>query len=190
MTGVIVQLSADRSCGTIMGEDGVSVRFDLKSVLAHDIISLEAGKPVHFEIAPHHRHRAISVCIRPRVRVAGREGVSHLHSVRYLGFEQAAGVRAYEFRRTSPCESPLTLVVTTEVALFARHRVALQAKALRSASLWSMPNWREPMPTPLGSPSGPWATKRCSRISTPGRIRSGTAAIGRGWALSEKAEQT
>lgn len=126
MTGVIVQLSADRSCGTIMGEDGVSVRFDLKSVLAHDIISLEAGKPVHFEIAPHHRHRAISVCIRPRVRVAGREGVSHLHSVRYLGFEQAAGVRAYEFRRTSPCESPLTLVVTTEVALFARHRVALQ----------------------------------------------------------------
>ena len=126
MTGIIVNLSGDRLSGTIMGEDGVPVRFESDAVLAHDAIRLEAGKAVNFEISTHHRTRAVNVSVRAIPTANLRDGRTPAQPLRYMGFEQKAGVREYHFQRTLPGEMSVGYIVTSEVALFTRHRVALQ----------------------------------------------------------------
>jgi cold shock CspA family protein len=122
MTGVVITWSADRHSGTIMGEDGVPVRFESDAILAQDAMRLQAGKPVTFELANQPRNCAVNVCLRP---MSG-EIRSGQPVLRYMGFEQSAGVREYHFQRIVPGELAINFKVFSEVALFTRNRVALQ----------------------------------------------------------------
>ena len=47
-------------------------------------------------------------------------------SLRYVGFEQAQGIRSYKFERNRAGEDTEALIVTTDLALFTRHRVPIQ----------------------------------------------------------------
>jgi len=125
MTGIIVFLSADRLSGTILGEDGVRVRFNSDAVVAHDVMRLEAGKAVIFDLSAHQRSWAVNVSLQ-HVPNAQPGKSRELPMLRYMGFEQAEGVREYHFQRILPGEVAAHFIVTGEVALFTRHRVALQ----------------------------------------------------------------
>ena len=44
----------------------------------------------------------------------------------YMGFNQQGSVRAYRFERTSPGHVTRTFILTTDLALFTKHRLAIQ----------------------------------------------------------------
>jgi cold shock CspA family protein len=125
MMGRIKMLNLGNAGGVIKTENGKSVSFEVSAVLAYDVACLAVGRLVSFDLEGRHGSSAINVCVLglhpPSPDVQRRPA-----SVRYVGFEQAQGIRSYKFERNWPGEDTETMVVTTDLALFTRHRVPIQ----------------------------------------------------------------
>jgi hypothetical protein len=127
MTGRISALKAGNASGRIKTETGDSVSFDSTAVLEYDIVCLAVGQAVSFDLEGVSQARAINVCVHKQSRAPDpSEARKEVVRVRYLGFEQVAGLRAYRFDRTAPGEKTILLTVTTDLALFAKHHVGIQ----------------------------------------------------------------
>ncbi len=127
MTGRIKSLGAGNACGFIRAEDGGSVYFHAAAVLAHDIAALSVGQFVTFDLESGACPRAANVCVLRQHAVAGAPA-KRPDSVqfRYMGFDQSESTRAYKFQRVAHGEEPRTFIVTTDLALFRKHRVGIQ----------------------------------------------------------------
>ena len=55
-----------------------------------------------------------------------KEGDRHVMPVRYTGFNQTGAIRTYHFERMGPGQDPEVFNVDTDMALFAKHHVAIQ----------------------------------------------------------------
>lgn len=127
MTGTIKTLGAERGSGCIKAEGGLIVPFESAAVLAYDAISLAVGQLVSFELEHGSRLNAINVFVH-RQHLARHFPENRHDSIRlrYMGFEQMADLRAYIFQRSSGGEEATTVIVTTDLALFAKHHVRIQ----------------------------------------------------------------
>ena len=120
MRGRIRVLDAGSAGGVIHSDSGDSVAFEFSAVLAYDVAFLAVGRLVSFDLEGHDALSAVNVCLH-RLQPPRRPA-----SLRYVGFDQVKGIRSYRFERTAPGEDTQTVVVTTDIALFTRHRVPLQ----------------------------------------------------------------
>ena len=118
-------LSSGSGSGLIKAENGLSVSFDSSAVLAYDAASLAIGQLVTFDLERGHCPRAINVCVRHPSSHPEEKRPESIH-IRYMGFEQTEGIRTYRFEGALPGEETKTFVVTTELALFKKHRVGIQ----------------------------------------------------------------
>jgi hypothetical protein len=126
MRGRIQVLNVGRTAGVIQADSGDSMRFEFSAVLAYDVAFLAVGRVVTFDVEGRDGSSVVNICLyRPH---ASPEGAPRRPaSLRYVGFEQAKGLRSYKFERTPAGEEmTTTVVVTTDMTLFTRHRVQLQ----------------------------------------------------------------
>jgi len=125
MRGRIKSLNALRGEGVIQAENGECISFEFSAVLAYDVACMAVGALVSFDLPRRDDSSAVNVCIhRPQSPPEGAP--RRPASLRYVGFEQVQGLRAYRFERTVSGEDMKIVVVTTDLALFTRHRVLLQ----------------------------------------------------------------
>ena len=126
MRGRIQAWNAGSAEGVIQADNGDSISFEFSAVLAYDVAVLAVGRFVSFDLEGRDGSTAVNVCLH-RLQPSPEGALRHAASLRYVGFEQAAeGIRSYKFERTLPGEEMKTVVVTTDIALFTRHRVLLQ----------------------------------------------------------------
>lgn len=127
MTGKIKSLSAGSASGSITAEDGVTVYFHSSGVLAYDIASLSVGQLVAFDVEGGGCPRATNVYVlRPHPVADAPAKRQPILQLRYMGFDQTESIRAYRFQRAAPGEATKTFIVTTDLALFRKHRVGIQ----------------------------------------------------------------
>ena len=127
MTGRIKSLSAGSASGFITAEDGVTVCFHSSEVLAYDVTSLSVGQVVVFDVEGGDCLRATNVCVLRQQHVADPPAKrQQTFPLRYMGFDQTESIRAYRFQRAAPGEETKTFIVTTDLALFRKHRVGIQ----------------------------------------------------------------
>jgi hypothetical protein len=82
---------------------------------------------VSFNLEGSRGNRAVNVCVLGVHHVPDAEGKRlPVADLRYAGFEQKGNVRSYRFDRVSQDDNRKTFVVTTDLALFAKHHIALQ----------------------------------------------------------------
>jgi cold shock CspA family protein len=127
MTGVIKALTIGSASGFIRAEDGHNIHFEPSSVLAYDVACLAVGQLVTFDLDSGDRTEAVNVYVqksRPVIPapIKGQDATP----LRYVGFDQQQGLRAYRFERRSPGEETAAFVVTADLSLFAKHHVAIQ----------------------------------------------------------------
>ncbi len=127
MTGKIHSLSARNTSGYIRAENGESAYFDASAVMEYDASCLAVGQVVTFDLGSGGHPKAINVCVQKPHRVTQAEA-RHPETARprYVGFEQRDGLRAYRFEQSVPGERTKTLFVTTDLALFRKHRIGIQ----------------------------------------------------------------
>jgi hypothetical protein len=125
MMGRIKMLNLGNAGGVIKAENGYSVSFEVSAVLAYDVACLAVGRLVSFDLEGRHGANAINVCVIG-LHPLPSDALRRPASLRYVGFEQAQGIRSYKFERNWPGEDTETMVVTTDLALFTRHRVPIQ----------------------------------------------------------------
>jgi cold shock CspA family protein len=127
MTGRIRSVGDGGACGFITAENGLSVHFNSSAVLAYDVTCLAVGQMVTFELESGHHAKAVNICVQ-RPHLAAHAPVKHQESLhlRYTGFEQAGNIRVYRFERIATGEETRTFLVTTDLALFRKHRVGIQ----------------------------------------------------------------
>lgn len=127
MTGRIKSLGAGNSSGFIRAENGESAYFDSRAVMEYDISCLAVGQTVTFDLEGGDHPKAVNVCVQKPHRATQAEA-RHQENTRprYVGFEQREGLRAYRFEHTTPGERTKTFFVTTDLALFRKHRVGIQ----------------------------------------------------------------
>jgi len=124
MTGTVTIFDDHRRSGVISTRDGLRVRFDSNSVLAYDITVLAVGQSVTFDVVRGNDPRATNVCVeRPYARRTGESREST--APRYVGFEQNGNMRRYRFEEALNRQNR-TFMVNADMALFARHQVAIQ----------------------------------------------------------------
>lgn len=125
--GRITAFSAQSASGVIQVEQGSCVDFDVTSVLAYDVARLATGQLVSFELAAGTPHRAINVSIQapasPHHRQVRRREVER---VRYLGFEQNGGVRAFRFLQVSAEGQEQVYTVDVDLGLLKAQGLAFQ----------------------------------------------------------------
>jgi cold shock CspA family protein len=127
MTGRIKSLSAGSASGFIAAEDGLTVHFRSSEVLAYDLTSLSVGQVVAFDVQGGDCLRATNVCVLRQQHVADAPARrQHTFQLRYMGFDQTESIRAYRFQGAAPGEETKTYIVTTDLALFRKHRVGIQ----------------------------------------------------------------
>ncbi len=124
MRGKIEVLGAGALQGRIRAEDGSRIPFDLSGILAYDVGRLCVGHSVTFDVDKR-ASTAINVSREQETAVPPekRPGEAQL---RYMGFEQTAGVRTYRFERVVPSEGSRIIIVTIDVKLFVKHRIGMQ----------------------------------------------------------------
>jgi cold shock CspA family protein len=125
MMGRIKMLNLGNAGGVIKTENGDSIGFEISAVLAYDVACLAVGRLVSFDLEGRHGASAVNVCVlglHPPASDMQRRSAS----LRYVGFEQAQGIRSYKFERNRAGEDTEALIVTTDLALFTRHRVPIQ----------------------------------------------------------------
>ena len=125
MRGHIQVWNAGSAEGVIQADNGDSISFEFSAVLAYDVACLAVGRWVSFDLAGRAGSSVVNVCLH-RLQPSPEGAPRRPASLRYVGFEQAEGIRSYKFERTPPGEEMKTVVVTTDMALFTRHRVLLQ----------------------------------------------------------------
>jgi cold shock CspA family protein len=125
MMGRIKTLNLGNAGGVIKAENGDSVSFEVSAVLAYDVACLAVGRLVSFDLEGRHGNSAVNVCVHGLHPLAA-DAPRRPASLRYVGFEQAQGIRSYKFERSWPGDDTETMIVTTDMALFTRHRVPIQ----------------------------------------------------------------
>lgn len=125
MMGRIKTLSLGNAGGVIKAENGGTISFEVSSVLAYDVACLAVGRLVSFDLEGRHGTSAVNVCVLG-LHPQPADTPKRPANLRYVGFEQAQAIRSYKFERSWPGEDTETMVVTTDLALFTRHRVPIQ----------------------------------------------------------------
>src|SRR5581483_4754518 len=120
MRGRIEILNAGNAEGVIQADNGDRISFEFSAVLAYDVARLEVGRWVSFNLEGSDGSSVVNVCLH-RLQPAPQGAARGVASLRYVGFKQAGRIRSYKFERTTPEEEMKTVIVTTDVALFARH---------------------------------------------------------------------
>lgn len=126
MTGRIKNLNSGRTSGFIEAENGVKLQFDSRAVLAYDINYLCVGQLVTFEMEGGLNRKAVNICVQRPTHTPAVEGKRKESMLRYVGFDQTKTIRTYRFERTSLGAQTEVFVVTTDIALFTKYRVAIQ----------------------------------------------------------------
>jgi hypothetical protein len=124
MRGKIEVLGAGALQGRIRAEDGSRIAFDLAGILAYDVGRLCVGHSVTFDVDKR-AATAINVS-REQEAAAPTDKRGADAQLRYMGFEQTAGVRTYRFERAASGEPTRTIIVTIDVKLFVKHRIGMQ----------------------------------------------------------------
>jgi cold shock CspA family protein len=128
MTGRIRSLGAGSVSGFIHAENGLNVHFEPSAVLAYDVACLAVGQMVTFDFEGGNSGEAVNVYVL-KSRPVSTPAVAKSQEpslLRYAGFEQKKGLRAYRFERRSPGEETAVFIVTVDLTLFAKHRIAIQ----------------------------------------------------------------
>jgi cold shock CspA family protein len=125
MTGRIEVLDTDNRPGFIRSEDGALVQFRLSEVTARQGNDLVVGQLVTFDVEQGNPPKAFSIKIEKR-HYTSHGAEKRQQPVRYNGFEQSGNIRAYKFERLSPEGETQTAVVSTDLALFLKHRIGIQ----------------------------------------------------------------
>src|SRR5882672_4828806 len=126
MTGRIKNLSAGSDSGFIEAENGLRFHFDSCAVLAYDMTYLAVGQLVTFDLEAGGNPKAVNICLQRSHQATHTEGKRKETTLRYVGFEQTRAIRTYRFERTSVGEETETFAVTTDMALFTKHRIGIQ----------------------------------------------------------------
>ncbi len=124
MTGRIKSLETGSASGFIESENDARFHFDPGAVLAYDAGRLAAGQLVTFDVE--RGSEAVNICLQRSHPVAHADGKRKEATVRYMGFDQIRGIRTYRYERTSFGEKTETFSVTTDMALFTKHRIGIQ----------------------------------------------------------------
>jgi cold shock CspA family protein len=125
MRGRIKVWNAGSAQGRIQADNGDSISFEFSAVLAYDVPFLAVGRLVSFDLEGPNGSTAANICLH-RLQPSPEGTPRRPDILRYVGFDQAEGIRSYKFECTPPEEEMKTVVVTTDIALFIRHRVPLQ----------------------------------------------------------------
>jgi cold shock CspA family protein len=126
VTGRIRSLGAGNGSGCIAADNGTSPHFRASSVLAYDATCLAVGQLVSFDIGED-SSTAINVCVQRQHRISATTGRPRESApLRYVGFNQAGGMREYRFERVNPGAPTETLTVLADLAMFRRHHVGIQ----------------------------------------------------------------
>src|SRR6267142_1667241 len=126
MTGRIKNLSAGSDSGFIEAENGLRFHFDSCAVLAYDITYLAVGQLVTFDLEAGGSPKAVNICLQRSHQAVHPEGKRKETTLRYVGFDQTKGIRTYRFERTAVGEETESFAVTTDMALFTKHRIGIQ----------------------------------------------------------------
>src|SRR5437667_11215875 len=126
MTGRIRNLSAGSDSGFIEAENGLRFHFDSCAVLAYDMTYLAVGQLVTFDLEAGGNPKAGNSCLQRTHQPPRTEGKRKEATLRYVGFDQTRAIRTYRFERTSVGEETETFAVTTDMALFTKHRIGIQ----------------------------------------------------------------
>ncbi len=126
MTGRIKNLNVGSGAGFIESENGLRFHFDSCAVLAYDVTYLAVGQLVTFDLEAGGNPKAVNICLQRSHQAAHPEGKKKETTLRYVGFDQTKGIRTYRFERTSMGEETETFAVTTDMALFTKHRIGIQ----------------------------------------------------------------
>lgn len=128
MTGTIHELNAQRRFGSIRANDGSLFTFYDSSVLAERFDVLRIGQLVSFEAG-----RGTQTHSAFRVQSSGIPVVSPPPSqtaiapqLLYAGFDQPGSLRLYRFSAVARGEPTRHFIVSVDLGLFLKHRVALQ----------------------------------------------------------------
>ena len=124
MTGKISALAAGKRTGTIRAQDGVLFLFSADAVLG-DYNALAVGDQVSFDAGRARFEGGVERVFREPVPAMGGAKKHDAVDLRFLGFDQAAGVRRYRFDSVAQGRSVQHLV-TVDLALLLKHRVAVQ----------------------------------------------------------------
>jgi hypothetical protein len=125
VTGRIEALSTDDAAGWIRAEDGVKASFRLSEVELSDAPYMAVGQLVTFDMERGKSPRAFNIRLEKH-HYKGHEKERLWQSIRYMGFEQAGNVRAYNFQRVLPREEIVKAVVSADLSLFLKHRIGIQ----------------------------------------------------------------
>lgn len=125
MTGTIVELTSGRRTGIIRAEDGSRLLFSAAAVLG-EFETLAVGHRVTFDLDRSMPvGSAVHILRQPPPSILARKAGARL-DVRYIGFDQAQGVRKYKFAAVADGQSARRFIVTVDVALLLKHHVAVQ----------------------------------------------------------------
>lgn len=127
MTGRIKSLDVENGSGFITAESGSIVGFCASEVMAYDVPRLAVGLAVSFDVNDDRRPQASNVCVLwvpPAEKGTGKH--DRATNLRYLGFEHRGRIRAYLFESAEPGTGRRMFTVSADLALFARHHVAMQ----------------------------------------------------------------
>jgi hypothetical protein len=128
MTGTIKSLDVASATGAIKAEQGLIVGFLLSSVMTYDLPILAVGQVVGFDLADGRCPKALNIYVlgAPQTVTAKDKRLDNSPRLRYVGFEHRGNTRAYLFEKFVPGTEKRTFAVDTDLALFARHHVAMQ----------------------------------------------------------------
>jgi cold shock CspA family protein len=128
MTGIIKSYDPAAKSGWIEAETGENIFFEAGSVVAFDQPAIGVHRAVSFELR-HSRGPAaanISLSYQHYRRTSTAAGRPDEIVFRYVGFHQDRALRVFRFERICPGQETQTHNVSTDMALFAKHRLAIQ----------------------------------------------------------------
>lgn len=124
VTGRIETIGTEETPGSIRLANGVNALFETSEVLLYGTKGLAVGQLVTFDLEKGNPPKALNISLeKQHYTPHGTE--KRPQGVRYLGFDQKDNVRGYKFESLSPEETQM-VIVTVDMALFAKHRVGIQ----------------------------------------------------------------
>jgi cold shock CspA family protein len=127
MTGKIKTLSAGCASGYIKAASGVTVFFHRSVIQPKETAALAIGQDVTFDIQEGHPPTAINLFLREKKRMSeGEKRRLAAVQIRYLGFDQKGSSRCYKFQGISAGDHAISCVISTDLALFAKHNIGIQ----------------------------------------------------------------
>jgi hypothetical protein len=118
VTGTILQLPASTRSGLIQAEDGSRVAFPASAVHLESG-ALAVGLRVRFDCVGGWSDATVVFVLRDFLSDA-------LLDLRYTGFDQARNLRHYRFDAVGRGQAVRRFIVTADMELFLKHRVAMQ----------------------------------------------------------------